>query len=115
MSDVIVSVVVQTFNRPDELRTCLASLRSQTFDEPQEVVEDDNSPELPDVGGVAAGTGAWCRVIRQANADADAARNSGVRKARGHFVAFTDDDCKPKPEWLEALVRAARTTLVLPS
>jgi glycosyltransferase involved in cell wall biosynthesis len=34
-------------------------------------------------------------------------RNAGWRMARGRFVVFTDDDCRPAPEWLERLVAAA--------
>ncbi|HEX8067719.1 MAG TPA: glycosyltransferase [Thermoleophilaceae bacterium] len=34
-------------------------------------------------------------------------RNLGWRAARGGLVAFTDDDCRPEPEWLERLVAAA--------
>jgi glycosyltransferase involved in cell wall biosynthesis len=34
-------------------------------------------------------------------------RNLGWRAARGEFVAFTDDDCRPEPDWLENLVAAA--------
>ena len=35
-------------------------------------------------------------------------RNLGWRAARGEVVAFTDDDCRPEPGWLEALVAVAR-------
>ncbi len=34
-------------------------------------------------------------------------RNLGWRAAAGHLVAFTDDDCRPAPGWLEALLSAA--------
>jgi hypothetical protein len=34
-------------------------------------------------------------------------RNAGWRAARAAFVAFTDDDCRPEPDWLEALLAAA--------
>jgi GT2 family glycosyltransferase len=34
------------------------------------------------------------------------ARNRGVGLARGELLVFTDPDCVPRPDWLEALVRA---------
>ncbi len=35
-------------------------------------------------------------------------RNIGWRAARGRLVAFTDDDCRPEPEWLDRLVASVR-------
>jgi glycosyltransferase involved in cell wall biosynthesis len=34
-------------------------------------------------------------------------RNLGWRLARGELIAFTDDDCRPEPDWLERLLDAA--------
>ena len=34
-----------------------------------------------------------------------AARNIGIRAAVGEIVAFTDADCRPQPQWLEALIQ----------
>lgn len=48
------------------------------------------------------------RLLRhERNRGLAAARNTGVRAATGHFVAFTDDDCVPPPNWLSALLAAA--------
>lgn len=109
MSDVVASVVVPTYGRPRQLSDCLEALAAQTFREPWEVVVvDDGSPEP--VGGVpVALAGRFpIRAIRQENAGPAAARNRGVREARGEFIAFTDDDCLPEPGWLGQLVEAAR-------
>jgi GT2 family glycosyltransferase len=45
------------------------------------------------------------RVVRQANAGPAQARNAGAAAARGRFLAFTDDDCRPARDWLTALMR----------
>lgn len=91
------------------MRACLAALAAQTLREPWEViVVDDGSPEPLEVGQDACGGSFALRVIRQENAGPSAARNRGAREARGEFLAFTDDDCRPEPAWLETLVRAAR-------
>src|SRR5271166_6145454 len=42
-------------------------------------------------------------LLRQANSGCGAARNKGTEHASGGWLAFTDDDCAPVPEWLRAL------------
>ena len=41
----------------------------------------------------------------RSSADPRIARNRGIREARGHVVAFTDDDCIPEADWLEKAAR----------
>lgn len=106
---IIVTVVVPTYRRPQQLRSCLEALAAQNFREPFEVVVvDDGSPQ-PFTASDMPADGRWAlRVYRQENAGPAAARNRGVREARGEFVAFTDDDCRPEPGWLGTLVDAVR-------
>jgi hypothetical protein len=103
-------VVVASHAREDRLRVLLDALAAQTL--PRErwelVLVHTYSPEV--AGGLLdshdlAGTG----VLRQLPVDAADARpslqrNLGWREARGRLVAFTDDDCRPEPDWLERLV-----------
>lgn len=42
-------------------------------------------------------------LVRQEAAGPAAARNRGARIARGRYLAFTDDDCAPAPDWLAAI------------
>jgi GT2 family glycosyltransferase len=44
------------------------------------------------------------RLITQANAGPAAARNRGAAEAHGSIILFTDDDCVPMPDWLDAML-----------
>lgn len=104
-----VTVVIPTFGRSRRLLECVEALDRQEFAGPWEiVVVDDGSPEPVEPLLSGRGEGPSIRVIRQQNAGPAAARNRGVAEARGGVVAFTDDDCRPEPGWLDALVDAVR-------
>lgn len=119
--ELVLSVVVPTYRRPQRLERCLAQLaRHELPDGSVEVVVvDDGSPpdEEAQVRDVVAQSPARLpvRLHRQDNAGPAGARNAGARLARAQVLAFTDDDCTPEPSWAGALlaqVRAEPTALV---
>lgn len=100
------TVVVPTYDRPDQLRRTLKAL--QDVRPPSgctiEVVVVDDGGRRPAAAVVTAVPGPHpVRVHRQPNAGPAAARNAGAQAATGARLAFTDDDCRPRPEWLVAL------------
>ncbi len=101
----IASVVIPVYNGADTLEACLQSLAHQSMkrEEFEVIVVDDGSRD--DSAAIARRFGAT--VIQQKNAGAPAARNTGVRAARGKWVAFTDSDCVCSRTWLASLVAAA--------
>ena len=107
---VAITVVVPTYRRAERLVGCLEALRTQEVGVPFEViVVDDGSPEpVPATLAEACGNAALIRVLRQDNAGPAAARNKGAGAARGDLLVFTDDDCRPAPGWLAALLAAHR-------
>ena len=98
------AVVVPTHDRPEALAACLDALL-RLDPAPGAIVVVDDGGRRP-AAEVAARFGDRVRCIRQDNAGPGAARNAGVRAAEGDLVALTDDDCRPRPDWLGALVRA---------
>ncbi len=101
-----IAVVVPSYDRPDKLRGCLSALAALDPAPDEIVVVDDGSPRP--LAPVCAEFGPQVRCIRQENAGPAAARNRGVRASRARFIALTDDDCRPAPDWLGALVAAHR-------
>lgn len=86
-----VSVVVPAHDRPELLREAIRSARLQTHPCLEIIVVDDCS--TADIASALAEFGPAVRLLRQpVNRGANAARNAGVRAARGDFVAFLDDD-----------------------
>lgn len=95
------SIVIPAYARPRALTACLDGLACLEYprDRFEVIVVDDGSvPPLPPYQGPLPVT-----LIRQENAGPAAARNTGAARARGTFLAFTDDDCSPAPDWLVLL------------
>lgn len=87
----LVSVVIPTYNRPEQLiRACDAVFR-QTYEPIEVVVVNDNSDA--DYSGVVAELGSKITYVeRTVNGGGSAARNTGIEAAKGEYVAFLDDD-----------------------
>ena len=85
-----VSVVIPAFNAERYIREALDSVMAQTWRDLEVVVVDDGSTD--GTREIVAGYGEAVRLVEQANAGPSAARNRGVREARGELVAFIDAD-----------------------
>ena len=96
------SIIIPTFNGGSRIRNCLDSLMKQTASRDVEIlVVDDGSTD--NTADVIRGYSS-VRLISQTNAGPAAARNHGAQQAQGRILLFTDDDCVPMPEWLEAML-----------
>ncbi|MEO0455042.1 MAG: glycosyltransferase [Cyanobacteria bacterium P01_A01_bin.114] len=106
------SIVIPTYNRPRQLAACLESLKALDYprDRFEVVVVDDGSET--DLSSVVAPVSddLDIRLIKQPNAGPGAARNHGVSCAKGDYIAFTDDDCIPHPDWLSNIASHLQKT-----
>lgn len=99
----MISVIVPAYNAADTIGECLDALLDQTLPRSDyEVIvvddgSDDNTREIIDRYDVT--------VMSQLNDGPGAARNLGVRHARGELVLFTDADCAPAPNWVAEMSR----------
>jgi glycosyltransferase involved in cell wall biosynthesis len=101
-----VSVVVRTFNRPERLRRCLASLAAQRRTDFEVVVVNDAGLEPAGVAEEFRGRLRVRLLTHEAHRGRTAALNTGLAAARGRYLCFVDDDDLLYPNHLEELVDA---------
>jgi glycosyltransferase involved in cell wall biosynthesis len=105
------SVIIPTYSRPAELPGCLDAVARQQFptDSFEVIVVDDGSSSPPNGTVQEFQNRLAVSLVTAPHGGPAAARNQGAKRARGEFFAFTDDDCRPAPEWLATLMRRFST------
>lgn len=84
------SVIIPTFNRAKYLDKAIESVLAQTYDDYEIVVIDDGSTD--DTREILEPYIDQIRYLYQENAGVSAARNAGVKEAKGEWIAFLDSD-----------------------
>ena len=94
----LVSVVIPSYNGAGYLGEAIDSALAQTHPAVEIVVVDDGSTD--DTRALAARYGEQVRYVYQENRGLPGARNTGIRAARGVYLAFLDHDDRFLPEKL---------------
>lgn len=103
----MISVIVPVYKVEPYLNRCVASIVQQTFRDLEIILVDDGSPDQ--CGNLCE---EWAQrdnriqVIHQKNAGLSAARNAGLDRATGEYLAFLDSDDYIEPDMLEHLLNA---------
>ena len=98
-----VSIIIPTYNRAKLLSRAIKSVLDQTFKDFELIIVDDGSTD--NTKGVVEEfqkKDSRIKYIWQENSGAPAKpKNTGIRQARGEYVAFLDDDDEWFPKKLE--------------
>jgi len=89
----LVSVITAVYNGERYLAEALESLFAQDYEPFESIVVDDGSED----GTARIAQSFPVRYLRQEQSGAAAARNAGIAKARGEFVAYLDADDRLPP------------------
>ena len=101
----MVSIIVPTYNRPDGLAQAIRSILAQTYQDFEIVVVNDAGGLAEGVITQFEGESRITYVRHPRNKGLAAARNTGIRVAKGKYIAYLDDDDRFYPDHLETLVR----------
>jgi glycosyltransferase involved in cell wall biosynthesis len=94
-----IGVVIPAYNAAKHIRRAIDSVLAQTRRPDEIVVADDGSTD--DTTAVVEGYGSEVKLIRQANAGASVARNTGINATTSEWIAFLDSDDEWLPEKLQ--------------
>ena len=101
-----ISVLIPVWNGEGHIAKCLEALAGQTLGRDRfEVIVVDNGSTDRTVGIVQGYD--FVRLLHEATPGAYSARNRALAEAIGDYIAFTDADCVPEPDWLEQALAAA--------
>jgi len=101
----IVSVIIPTKDRPEMLAQAIQSVLNQTFTELEIIVVNDGGVDVQSVISRLNTRGNIVYKKHDRALDRSAARNTGIRAARGKYIAYLDDDDNYYPNHIETLVK----------
>ena len=88
-----ISVVVAFFNNEDDLGDCLDSIAAQSFADLEVIMVDDGSTDhSAQIARARAAADPRFTLLQPGHGGPGGARNRGVERARGEFLAFVDGD-----------------------
>jgi len=103
------SIVIAVCNDWGPLEQCLRSLHEQTNPPGFEVIVADDGSEETAPESIRQWNGSYpLTIVRQPHTGIGAARNLGLRNARGSVFVFTDADCRLRTNCLAALATALK-------
>lgn len=104
------SIIVPIYNVEPYIRRCLDSIHAQTFKDYEAILVNDGSTDKCGlIIDEYAQKDARIITIHQQNKGVSAARNAGLRIAKGQYIGFVDPDDWIEPEMYARLIQSIET------
>lgn len=98
----LVSIIIPVYNAEKHLAECLKSAMKQTWSNTEIIMVDDGSSDSSISVAKKYADGEKIIVISQKNSGASAARNAGLKAAKGEYIQFLDADDLLSPDKIES-------------
>lgn len=109
ITDIKVSVIMPIYNASNYLKPALDSVLEQTLSDLEIICIDDGSTDHSlEILKEYQERDERVRIVTETNAGPALARNNGIRRARGEYLAFIDADDFLEPTFLEVLYSLAK-------
>lgn len=104
----MISIIIPTFNRARTIERSILSILDQTYQDFEIIIVDDNSQDETEAIVRGINDKRIKYIKHERNLGANAARNTGIRAAKGEFIAFQDSDDKWHDNKLEIQLKALK-------
>ncbi|WP_113654016.1 glycosyltransferase family 2 protein [Pedobacter namyangjuensis] len=91
MNSPLVSIIIPVYNAASHLEQCLQSAVNQTWKKKEIILVNDGSTDQS-IQIAKRYENEYCKIITQENKGAAAARNTGIKHAKGSYIQFLDAD-----------------------
>jgi GT2 family glycosyltransferase/glycosyltransferase involved in cell wall biosynthesis/uncharacterized coiled-coil protein SlyX len=106
-TEIKISVIVRTLNRPHQLRNALISLSNQIYRNFETVIVNDGGEDITELLNVFEVHYPIRYIHNEVSKGRSAALNIGIENSKGEWIAFLDDDDIVYPWHLDALMSRA--------
>ncbi len=99
-----ISIIIPVYNSGNTIERCVDSILKQTYDNFEVIlINDGSTDESGDICSMFAKENNKINAFHQDNLGVSAARNYGIDKAKGQWIAFWDSDDTATPDYIEYL------------
>lgn len=106
----LVSIIIPAYNAAKSIEKLLRDVSRQTYNHLEIIVIDDGSiDETAQVVKRVMADDSRIKLIRQKNQGVSSARNNGIKKARGDFMMFFDDDDSVSRKIVDTMLHAIQS------